>query len=211
MTRSNRRRFLYALGAASTVGFVGYSAADEHGDEDRNGDHEHHDDGHHDEHAHEGDDDPDGEFNEADVEFMRMMILHHEQAIEMAKLIPGRTDRRELCDLGPEIIEVQQAEIEQMHDWLAEADADPDHGDHGHDHGDHGEMDGMLSEAEMVELRCAEGEEFDCLFVEGMIVHHEGAIDMSEEVLAEGSAERVAALAAEVIEVQREEIEMMEG
>ncbi|MFC6903830.1 DUF305 domain-containing protein [Halalkalicoccus tibetensis] len=210
---TTRRRVLYALGAASTVGIAGYGAAAEDGEEPDH-EHDHHGDGDHDEHDHheheehdeERHEEYDGEFNHADVEFMRMMIVHHEQAIEMAKLIPGRTDRCELRELGPEIIDVQEEEIEQMHEWLAEAGADPDHADHM----DHGEMEGMLSEEELQELRCAEGREFDCLFVEGMIVHHEGAIEMSEDVLEDGRADRVADLAEEVIEVQEAEIEQME-
>jgi uncharacterized protein (DUF305 family) len=195
---TTRRRFVYALGVAGTVGFVGHGAADEHGHDDERDDHDDHEE-------HEHDEDPDGEFNHADVEFMRMMIVHHEQAIEMAELIPERTDRRELRELGPEIIDVQEEEIELMHEWLGEAGAAPDHDM------DHDEMDGMLSEEELQDLRCAEDEEFDCLFVEGMIHHHEGAIEMSEDVLEEGQADRVAELAEDVIDVQKAEIEMMEG
>jgi uncharacterized protein (DUF305 family) len=88
----NRRRFLYLLGATSAVGFAGYGAADEYSDGQDHNEHEHdHDDGHHeDNEAYEG------KFNHADIEFMQMMIHHHEQAIEMAELIPGRTDRQEL-------------------------------------------------------------------------------------------------------------------
>lgn len=201
---ANRRRFLYALGAASTVGFVGYSAADDHDNGDHEEGHDYGDeyDQHHDDHA---DEEYDGEFNHADVEFMRMMIPHHEQAIETAELIPGRTDRRELCELGPEIIEVQEAEIEQIRNWLADAGADPDH------EMDHDEMEGTMTDEEMQELRCLDGQEFDCLFVEHMIHHHEGAIAMAEDVLADGNAERVLDLAEDVIEVQEEEFEMMEG
>jgi uncharacterized protein (DUF305 family) len=203
---TNRRRFLYLLGATSAVGFAGYGAADEHSD-DHGHDQDHdeherdHDDGHHeDEEAYEG------EFNHADIEFMQMMIHHHEQAIEMAELIPGRTDRQELCELGPEIIEVQQAEIELMHDWLDEAGAEAR--DHELDHHD---MEGMMSPEEMQHLREIDGQEFDCLFVEHMIHHHEGAIIMSEDVLEDGQADRVAELAEDVINVQETEIEMMEG
>lgn len=203
---TTRRRVLYALGAAGTVGLAGYGAAadeDEASDGDHHGDDAHHGDEHEDHDDHH-DEEYDGEFNHADVEFMRMMIVHHEQAIEMAEMIPGRTDRCELRELGPEIIEVQEEEIEQMHDWLTEAGADADHDM------DHGEMDGMLSEEELQELRCAEDREFDCLFVEGMIHHHEGAIEMSEDVLEDGQADRVLELAEEVIEVQEAEIEEME-
>ena len=183
--------------------------ADEHHDDGDHGDHDDHDeDGHGDDH--EEDEEYDGEFNHADVMFMQMMIPHHEQAIRMAELIPGRTDRQELCNLGPEIIEVQEEEIELMHDWLEDAGVDP--GDHEMDHGDmdHDEMEGMMTDEEMQELRCLDGQEFDCLFVEHMIHHHEGAIMMAEDVLQDGQADRVLDLAEDVIEVQEEEIGMME-
>ncbi len=196
---------MYLAGTAATVSFIGYTAADEGEHEDTNNES---DDGHYDDpsedddhHEHEYD----GEFNHADVEFMQMMIPHHEQAIEMSKLVPGRTDRQELCELGPEIIEVQEAEIEQMHEWLEEAGADA----HGHEM-DHHEMEGMMTPEEMQTLQCAEGHEFDCLFVEHMIHHHEGAIVMAEDVLEEGQAPRIAELAEEVIEVQEAEIAEME-
>lgn len=203
MTReSTRRRVLYVTGVTSLLGIGGTVTGDEEHDDDgghggENGDHD------------EGDHDTEGDyespFNHADVEFMQMMIPHHEQAIEMARLIPGRTDQQELCDLGPEIIEVQEAEIEQLQGWLEEAGADEEH------EMDHGEMDGMLTDDEFQELQCAEGQTFDCLFVQHMIHHHEGAIEMAEDVLEDGSAERIADLAEDVIDVQQAEIEEMEA
>ncbi|ELY57182.1 hypothetical protein C491_11793 [Natronococcus amylolyticus DSM 10524] len=209
MRRVTRRRILYATGATGAIGLTGFATASEDEDEHDGTDHgEHHDDDHdhHEEHGEHIDFDEDSEFNEADVMFMQGMIPHHEQAIEMAELIPGRSDSRELCELGPEIIDVQQAEIEQLHEWLREAGVD-DPEEH---EMDHEEMDGMLTEEDFQELRESEGQEFDCLFAEHMIVHHDGAIMMSEHVLEEGASERVADLADEIIDVQQEEIEMME-
>ncbi|WP_394739301.1 DUF305 domain-containing protein [Natronococcus roseus] len=209
MRRVTRRRILYATGATGAIGLTGFATASEDEDEHDETDHgEHHDDDHdhHEGHGEHIDFDEDSEFNEADVMFMQGMIPHHEQAIEMAELIPGRSDSRELCELGPEIIDVQQAEIEQLHEWLSEAGVD-DPEEH---EMDHEEMDGMLTEEDFQELRESEGREFDCLFAEHMIVHHDGAIMMSEHVLEEGASERVADLADEIIDVQQEEIEMME-
>jgi uncharacterized protein (DUF305 family) len=209
MRRVTRRRILYATGATGAVGLAGFATAseDEHNG-DGHEDHQDHDDDHdHDEeHEEHIDFDEDSEFNEADVMFMQGMIPHHEQAIKMAELIPGRSDSQELCDLGPEIIDVQQAEIEQLHEWLSEAGVD-DPEEH---EMDHEEMDGMLTEEDFQELRESEGQEFDCLFAEHMIAHHDGAIMMSEHVLEEGESGRVADLADEIIDVQQEEIEMME-
>ena len=69
-------------------------------------------------------------------------------------------------------------------------------------------MDGMLSEDEMADLRVATGSVFDRLFLEGMIKHHEGAIDMAEMVIDSRKAD-VAALAKAIIEAQRTEISTM--
>jgi uncharacterized protein (DUF305 family) len=156
----------------------------------------------------EGEPSADGEANEADVEFVQGMIPHHEGAIEMAELVEGRTDRQELIDLADEIIEVQDDEISLLRGMLDRMGADEmamdDMGDM-----DHGDM-GMMDDAAMEELRDLEGDEFDRRFMEAMIVHHEGAIDMAERVLAEGQDEEVAGLAQLVIDAQEAEIEQMQ-
>lgn len=209
MRRVTRRRILYATGATGAVGLAGFATAseDEHNDD---GHKEHHDhDGDHDHHEEHGEHivlDEDSEFNGADVMFMQGMIPHHEQAIKMAELIPGRSDSQELCDFGPKIIDAQQAEIEQLHEWLSEAGVD----DPEKQEMDHEEMDRMLTDEDFQEFRESKGQEFDCLFAEHMISHHEGAVLMSEHVLEVGESVRVAGLADDIIDTQQEEIEMME-
>ena len=183
----------------------------------------------------------DEEFNAVDIMFVRMMIPHHEGAIQMAELIPARTDREELLDLRLEIIEEQEAEIDLMCELLDDAGvAGCDEvgsmmphemggmmrgdgmGDGMHDDDEMGngmhpdEMEEMMPRAHLMthddrrELRRAENEEFDCLFAEHMIRHHEGAVVMSEYVLDNGESERVADLAEGIIDAQQEEIELME-
>jgi uncharacterized protein (DUF305 family) len=136
------------------------------------------------------------------------MIPHHEGAIEMAELVEGRTDRQELLDLADEIIEVQDAEISQLRGMLDRMGADEMAMDDDMGDMDHGDM-GMMDDAEMEELRELEGDDFDRRFMEAMIVHHEGAIDMAERVLAEGQDAEVADLAEAVIAAQEAEIEQM--
>ena len=176
------------------------------------------------------------EFNAVDIMFVRMMIPHHEGAIQMAELIPARTDREELLDLRLEIIEEQDAEIDLMCELLDDAGVagcdevgsmmphemggmmrgdgmrDDERGNGMHPD----EMEEMMPREHMMthddrrELRHAENEEFDCLFAEHMIRHHEGAVVMSEYVLDDGESERVADLAEGIINAQQEEIELME-
>jgi uncharacterized protein (DUF305 family) len=153
----------------------------------------------------------DTEANEADVAFVQQMIPHHEGAIEMAELVHERTERTELRELADGIVEVQDAEITQLEGMLERFGADRMMmGDEDGQAMDHDAM-GMMTETEMAELQEAEGEEFDRRFIELMIDHHQGAIDMSERVLAEGSDPEVAGLAEAIIAAQEAEIDQMRG
>lgn len=146
-----------------------------------------------------------GDGNEADVAFVAGMIPHHQGAIEMAALVEDRTEREELRDLADEITEVQTAEVETLEGMLDRLSGEQDAvEDPGHD------AMGMADHDEMEQLEAAEGEEFDRLFLELMITHHQGAIDMAEEVLAEGEDDEVSALAEDVITTQQAEIEQMQ-
>ena len=105
------------------------------------------------------------------------MILHHQQAIEMAKLVDRRTDRPELRELAGSIESSQSQEITQMQGWLRGwgKPATPSEGHAGH--GDT-EMPGMMSQADMRRLMESTGTEFDLAFVEMVAAHHQGAVDM---------------------------------
>lgn len=130
-------------------------------------------------------------YSAADVAFMRGMIPHHQQALEMAELVSERTNRPELVDIAGRIEVSQSDEMAFMQNWLTdrgEQAADPmAH----HMHGDHDmpKMAGMATPEQMAELADAKGTEFDRLFLELMIRHHEGAITMVDELLEQpGSA-----------------------
>jgi uncharacterized protein (DUF305 family) len=159
--------------------------------------------------------------NDADLAFLRGMVPHHAQAVEMAEMVEGRTAHPdELGGLAEEIIATQQSEIDLMNDLLARAGEEPvDGGDMSMDGMDHGddmemggmEMGGMMTADDMTTLEGLEGDAFDQLFLEMMIAHHVGAIEAAERVLAEGESAEVSDLADDVIEAQRAEIEQMEA
>jgi uncharacterized protein (DUF305 family) len=147
--------------------------------------------------------------NDADVTFAQNMIPHHQQAIDMAKLVGSHTDRPELRKLADSIETSQGQEISQLQGWLRSwgKPATPPGG-----HGGHGEteMPGMMSEADMRRLMEATGTEFDLAFVEMMAVHHQGAIDMANAELKEGSLPEAKRLAQQIIDTQQAEIDQLQ-
>ncbi|GGO61589.1 MAG: DUF305 domain-containing protein [Microbacterium sp. 69-10] len=146
------------------------------------------------------------EANAADEMFAAMMIPHHEQAVEMADMILDKDgiDPR-VTDLAQQIKDAQAPEIETMTGWLDDWGATSGDGMAGHDMGE----DGMMDDEAMTALDDATGDEAARLFLEGMIVHHEGAIDMAETELADGQNPDALDLAQQVIDSQSAEITAM--
>ncbi|MEM8767591.1 MAG: DUF305 domain-containing protein [Pseudomonadota bacterium] len=128
-------------------------------------------------------------YSAADVRFMQDMIPHHHQAIEMADLVADRTNRQELIDVAGRIDASQDDEIAFMQQWLKDRDEPvPDPTAHQGMHMSH-QMAGMASPEQMAELAAASGTDFDRLFLQLMIRHHEGAVTMVEDLLEQpGSA-----------------------
>jgi uncharacterized protein (DUF305 family) len=137
-------------------------------------------------------------FTEADVTFMQGMIHHHAQALEMTALISDRTETPAIRQMGLRMEISQKDEIGLMERWLRDRDLDVpewrhmvpgmergaamdhaamDHGSMGHDM-----MPGMLTPDQMAQLEGAEGRDFDRLFLELMIQHHEGALTMVRDL-----------------------------
>ena len=141
------------------------------------------------------------EHNDADVKFAQSMIPHHEQAVEMAQLATTRADSAKVKDLAVRIEAAQQPEIDTMTAWLEEWNEEIGGAM------DHGEMGGMMSEDDMSQLEAASGAEFDRMFLEMMKEHHQGAIDMAQTELDEGSYPPALDMAQEIIDGQTEEIE----
>ena len=142
-------------------------------------------------------------FTSADVEFMQGMIGHHAQAVEMVELLKTRAGRPEMRGLGQRIELSQVDEITMMQEWLTgHGQAAPEQ--HAH-HGEHAMMPGMLMPDQMTRLASAHGPEFDRLFLEEMIAHHQGAILQSATVKEQGSNPDVLALADQIIAAQKGE------
>ncbi|MGO1542880.1 MAG: DUF305 domain-containing protein [Gulosibacter sp.] len=149
------------------------------------------------------------EFNDADVTFARMMIPHHAQAIEMSDIILAKEDvDPRVTELAEEIKGAQQPEIDQLNNML-EAWGEPVSPDMGHGDMDHGSMDGMMSDDDMAALESAAGPDASRLFLEQMIAHHEGAVDMAQEEIASGSNPEAIAMAEDITATQNSEIDTM--
>lgn len=154
-----------------------------------------------------------------DVEFMQGMVHHHGQAVEMTALIESRTENKEIRLLGARISQSQSSEINFMKQWLVvrgekttmempEMD-DMNMSSHNHET----LMPGMLTKKQMDALKNAKGAEFDKLFLQGMIQHHRGALEMVEDLFKTAGAGQDAELfnfATDVDSGQRAEIRIMQ-
>lgn len=148
--------------------------------------------------------------NDADFAYVEMMIVHHQQAIEMTTLAAKHADDEQVRGIADRIADAQGPEITMMNTWLTDNGRKPvDTSDEHSGHGDHGAMPGMASAEEMKELADARGAQFDRLFLKLMITHHEGALDMARDVQVKGSQIRVQEMANDVIATQAAEIEKM--
>lgn len=148
-----------------------------------------------------------GALSGADVMFLQMMIPHHQQAVDMSDLALEKSSNAQLRAIANAIKVGQTKEIVQMRQWLSDNGASETSGMPSH----HGMgMGGMLSDSAMSRLRAATGTEFDRLWLEGMIAHHEGALHMVTMIDDSQNAE-LAAFAASIKTVQSAEIAQMKA
>ena len=162
--------------------------------------------------------------NDADVAFASDMIQHHAQALSMVDLTVERTLDPEVQQLAEDIREAQGPEIETMSDWLQEWDEEVpatmrDHSNAGHDmegmgdamDGLDSDMPGMMSGDDFDALENAPDSEFQTLWLEMMIEHHEGAVEMAQDQQEEGQYKPAVDLAGDVVETQTAEIDKMQA
>lgn len=146
----------------------------------------------------------------ADQMFIDMMVPHHQGAVEMARMAEQRAEHPELKAMAATMITAQQSEIDQMKSWRKSwfgSDEVPAMGASM----DHGDMPGMKSmegmKADMERLKTATP--FDLAFLDAMIPHHEGAVEMATDVQTKSEKAEVKELAAKMVADQKKEIEQM--
>ena len=151
--------------------------------------------------------------SEADLTYVARMIVHHGQALEMTALAPERAQNETVRGLASRIHDTQGPEIAGMQQWQRQyAENAPAHGHSAElPQVDHGSMPGMATDEQMAALEAARGADFDRLFLQLMIAHHEGAVRMAGEVLATGRDVRVEEMANDVAVTQTDEIERMKA
>lgn len=164
------------------------------------------------------------EHNDADVAFASEMLQHHAQALSMVDLTMERPLDPEVTELAEQIRAAQAPEIETFTDWLTEWDEEipetmRDHPNAGHDDGDMGDsmegmdtdMPGMLSAEDMNALQDAPDDEFQTMWLEMMVEHHTGALEMAQAQTEDGQYQPAIDLAQDIVAPQTAEIETMAG
>ena len=146
--------------------------------------------------------------NAADLAFAQQMIPHHRQALDMAKMVPSRSSNPKVVDLAGRIDRAQDPEIRQMQGWLDAWGAPSSMP--GHDMSGR-QMTGMMSDADMKSLETATGAAFDRAWLDMMVKHHQGAVEMAKAELAHGSDAGAKALAQRIIDAQQAEIGEMQS
>ena len=154
------------------------------------------------------------DYNDADIMFAQMMIPHHQQAVEMSEMLLAKEG------IPAQVVEFAQGpEIDRMNAMLEVWGQQPvtDSGGMGTmdemggmDHGEMGGMSGMMSQEDMTALEEAQGTEAARLYLEQMTAHHEGAVDMARDEVADGQNPHAITLAEQIINDQEAEIAQMQ-
>lgn len=149
-----------------------------------------------------------GAHNDQDVSFAKEMIQHHRQAVDMADLATSRASAQEVKDLATKIKAAQAPEIKTMSGWLTSWGEQVPADMAGMDMSS--SMPGVMSSDDMAKLKKASGTEFDKMFLEMMVKHHEGAVEMAKTQKADGKYDAAVKLADDVITAQTAEIKEMD-
>lgn len=148
---------------------------------------------------------PAANFNDADVMFLQMMYPHHAQAVEMAKLVPTRSQNQQVKDLATAIEQAQAPEMQQMTTLLAGFGKPAPSATMSHS------MPGLMTPQQMTELTGLSGAAFDKMWLQMMVEHHQGAITMSNDELKNGTNADAKKMAEAIVAAQLGEITTMNG
>ncbi|MEN4447954.1 DUF305 domain-containing protein [Mycobacterium sp. SM3041] len=148
---------------------------------------------------------PSANFNDADVMFLQMMYPHHAQAVEMAKLVPTRSQNQQVKDLAAAIEKAQAPEMQQMTTLLAGFGKPAPSATMSHS------MPGLMTPQQMTELTGLSGAAFDKMWLQMMVEHHQGAITMANDELKNGTNADAKKMAESIVTTQQAEITTMNG
>jgi len=148
---------------------------------------------------------PAANFNDADVMFLQMMYPHHAQAVEMAKLVPTRSQNPQVKDLATAIENAQAPEMQQMTTLLAGFGKPAPSATMSHS------MPGLMTPQQMTELTGLSGAAFDKMWLQMMVEHHQGAITMANDELKNGTNADAKKMAEAIVAAQQGEITTMNG
>ena len=139
-------------------------------------------------------------YNSDDVEFATNMIPHHQQAVDMAAMVPTRTASQDMLVIARDISTDQQAEIRALQGMLNRwgEPAAPGMAPMS--------MQGMVDQATLDRLMSLKGTDFDTLWMRSMISHHQGAIIMSQDEIAHGENHDAIEMAKRIVTAQQREI-----
>mgnify|MGYP002735216099 CR=1 FL=1 len=154
--------------------------------------------------------------NQADAEFVEMMIPHHFQALVMGDMAPSRASDQRVRNLASRIHVEQDLEIAMMQGWqawrgLPVTDAEQAYHHMMTMHPGHAEEMGMATQEQLDDLEASQGNAFDVMFLQLMITHHEGALDMLVDVMINGSDFYLQDMANEMLATQYMQILQMEA
>ncbi|WP_020666467.1 DUF305 domain-containing protein [Amycolatopsis nigrescens] len=149
-----------------------------------------------------------GEFNPADVMFLQMAIIHHNQGVEIAKLAKSHDTRKEVSELAAAIEVTQLSEVGTMTDWLrrwnqpVETSMDPN------SHAEHGGLP-LTSPDQIAELAATTGAEFETRFLSMLTGHQHGAVEMAQHEAKDGASPDAKGLANRIVESRTAQIQQM--
>ncbi len=148
--------------------------------------------------------DPNAASQPYDLQFIDTMIAHHKGAVDMAKMVDGKTQNPDIKKFAAQIIADQEKEIGQMKGWREQWFA-------GKPAAMNMEMPGMMDsmKMDMAKLTNSKDKEFDLAFIDMMTPHHEGAVAMAKEALQKSEKAEIKTLAGQIIKAQEGEIKMM--